>query len=273
MGETGVQSKRRLDTAGRRCHARRRAWENSGMSVGRRNGRIDTIRGISILLVLLHHFNIAYRLPLSPLGTLLSPWLVRAICRNGNYGVTMFFATSGFLITSNALARWGGLDRVSPRPFYALRVARIAPCLLLLLVLVDALGLTGLPIFASRSENGAPVPMWQGNLAALSFTVNLLMARYGWFNYCLGVLWSLSVEEVFYLFFPLVGLLLRRPRYLVLFWSLLVAVGPVYRATHQGDEAGFLYNYLACFDGIAAGCLAALAAHGTPILARLRSRT
>ena len=228
------------------------------MSVGVRNNGVDLLRSAAILLVLLHHFNIAYDLLHSALGQALSPWLVRAVCRNGNYGVTMFFAVSGFLITSNALRRWGSLGQVRAGAFYGLRFARIAPCLLLLLVLVDALGLTGLPIFANQSEAGPSVSFLQANLAALSFRMNVLMARAGWFNYCLCVLWSLSVEEVFYLAFPLLCRVLRRPALLVGFWLLVIGVGPAWRFMHQNDEAGFLYAYLACFDGIAIGCCAAL---------------
>ena len=241
------------------------------MSVGVRNNGVDLLRSATILLVLLHHFNIAYDLPHSALGQALSPGLVRAVCRNGNYGVTMFFAVSGFLITSNALRRWGSLDRVRVGTFYGLRFARIGPCLLLLLALVDALGLTGLPIFANQPEFGPPVSVLQGNLAALSFRMNVLMARSGWFNYCLCVLWSLSVEEVFYLAFPVLCRVLRRPALLTGFWLLVVAIGPVWRAAHRGDEAGFLYAYLACFDGIAIGCCTALLSR-VPLLSRQASR-
>ena len=227
------------------------------MSVGVRNQGVDLLRSAAILLVLLHHFNIAYDLPHSPLGQALSPWLVRAACRNGNYGVTMFFAVSGYLITSNALRRWGSLREVRPGTFYRLRIARILPCLLLLLAVVDALGWSGLPIFANRAEAGPPVSFVQADLAALSFRMNVLMARAGWFNYCLCVLWSLSVEEVFYLAFPLLCRGLRRPALLV-GWLLVIAIGPAWRAAHAGDEAGFLYAYPACFDGIAIGCCTAL---------------
>ncbi|MCQ8241416.1 acyltransferase family protein [Rhizosaccharibacter radicis] len=243
------------------------------MSIGRRNGRIDLIRGISIALVLLHHFNIAYRLPASPLGTLFGPELVRAVCRNGNYGVTMFFTVSGFLITGNALRRWGELDRVRPLPFYGLRVARILPCLLLLLVPVTLLGLAGVPMFANRAEAGPPVSFLRANLAALSFTMNLLMQRAGWFSYCLCVLWSLSVEEVFYVCFPLICAGLRRPRRIVAVWIACILLGPTWRFFHQSDEAGFLYATPACLDGIAIGCLAALAATRSGVMQWLRSPT
>ena len=228
------------------------------MSVGVRNQGVDFLRSAAILLVLLHHFNIAYDLPHSPLGQALSPGLVRAVCRNGNYGVTMFFAVSGYLITSNALRRWGSLREVRPGTFYRLRIARILPCLLLLLAVVNVLGWSGLPIFANHPEAGPPVSFLQADLAALSFRMNVLMARAGWFNYCLCVLWSLSVEEVFYLAFPLLCRGLRRPALLVGFWLLVIAIGPIWRAAHADDEAGFLYAYLACFDGIAIGCCTAL---------------
>lgn len=229
------------------------------MSVGSRNRRIDMLRGVSILLVLLHHYNIVYRLPGTFLGTLLTPTFVRAVVRNGNYGVTLFFVISGFLITSNALKRWGSLDQLRPKAFYWLRVARILPCLLLLLGMVALLSAAGLSLFQSHLPGTHQVvsPFLVYG-AALSFWMNVLIGRLGWVNYPLGVLWSLSVEEVFYLTFPVVSLLLRRPRRIVVFWTAIVLIGPVYRFTHQGDEGGFLYAYFAAFDGIAIGCLTAL---------------
>ena len=75
------------------------------MGVGLRNGRIDMTRGVSILLVLLHHFNIAYPLDGTTLSRVFGWGAVYAVLRNGNYGVTMFFVVSGYLITGNALRR------------------------------------------------------------------------------------------------------------------------------------------------------------------------
>ncbi|NPD66090.1 acyltransferase [Lichenicola cladoniae] len=231
------------------------------MSIGIRNRRIDLIRGVSILLVLLHHFNIAYHLSDTLLGTILTPGGIRAIVRNGNYGVTMFFVISGFLITSNAEKRWGELRHVGMRTFYGLRIARIVPCLLLLLVTVDLLAFGGLSMFRSHAEGStAPFSMLLVNLAALTFWMNVLLAQSGWVNYPLGVLWSLSIEEVFYISFPIICLVLRRDRFIAAFWLVIVAIGPLYRLTHQADESGFLYAYFASFDGIAIGCCTALLA-------------
>lgn len=240
------------------------------MSTGHRNPRIDLIRGISILLVLLHHFNIAYRLNDTPLAELISWDAVRAVVRNGNYGVTMFFVISGYLITSNANRRWPDFARMDLRGFYVLRVARIVPCLLLLLGVADILALSGIAIFQNHAPQGTQVSLWVVNLASLTFWMNVLIGLYGWVNYPLGVLWSLSVEEVFYLTFPLLCVLLRRPSRLIAFWAVIIVVGPLYRAAHQGDEGDFLYSYFACFDGIAIGCCTALLAgkRPMPLLAR-----
>ncbi|WP_175691475.1 acyltransferase family protein [Burkholderia anthina] len=230
------------------------------MSTGPRNARIDMLRGVSILLVLLHHFNIPYSLRDTSVARVFGWDAVHAVVRNGNYGVTMFFVISGYLITSNARRRWGSLDALDVRAFYVSRIARIVPCLLLLLALVNGLAAAGVPIFENHAPQGIAVSFWLVNLASLTFWMNVLIGAAGWVNYALGVLWSLSVEEVFYLSFPLLCLALRREAWLFAFWAVVVAIGPVYRFTHAGDESGFLYAYFACFDGIAIGCCTALLA-------------
>ncbi|MBN3851795.1 acyltransferase [Paraburkholderia sp. Ac-20340] len=228
---------------------------------GGRNGQIDIMRGIAILLVLFHHFNIAYRLDDTALARAIGWDAVRAVARNGNYGVTMFFVISGYLITTNALKRWNDLRNIELRAFYVLRIARIAPALVLLLVVVNSLAWAGIPIFMNHAQQGEPVlSFWLVNLASLTFWMNVLIGAHGWVNYALGVLWSLSVEEVFYLSFPLLCLVLRREAWLFAVWAAFIVIGPLYRLGHQGEEEQFLYAYFACFDGIATGCCAALLA-------------
>ena len=222
-----------------------------------RDARIDMLRGVSILLVLLHHFNIPYSLKDTGLAALLGWPFLHALARNGNYGVTMFFVVSGFLITRNALDRWGGLDRIRPGAFYTLRAARILPCLLLALLTVDALALAGVQIFGNRAD--AAVSLWTVNAAALTAWVNVLIVQHGWINYPLGVLWSLSVEMAFYLLFPLACLALRRAGAgRAGGWA--HRRGPLYRLASQGEAGAYLYGYAACFDAIAMGCCAAVLA-------------
>jgi len=238
------------------------------MSIGLRSLRIDVIRGVGILLVLLHHFNIAYRLEDTILARVLGWDAVRAVARNGNYGVTMFFVVSGYLITSNIERRWAGFANVNARAFYTLRVARILPCLLLLLAVVNLLAAGGVTIFQNRPQGGEPISFWLVDFASLTFWMNVLIGRNGWFNYPLGVLWSLSVEEVFYVAFPLLCLLLRREARLLAFWALVIVAGPLWRLAHQGDEGGYLYAYAASFDGIAIGCCTAVLARKVALRGR-----
>ncbi|MFP3742636.1 acyltransferase [Achromobacter sp. SIMBA_011] len=226
------------------------------MNAAPRDDAIDMLRGLSILLVLLHHFNIAYPLRDTALAGVIGWPLLHAIARNGNYGVTIFFVISGFLITRNALERWGSLNAIRPAPFWRLRLARIVPTLALTLLAVDALALAGLPLFANRA--GSAVSLWTANAAALGAWMNVLVIREGWINYALGVMWSLSVEMAFYLLFPLACAWLRPGAGLRTLAALLIVAGPLYRLANQGESEAYLYGYLACFDAIAIGCCAAV---------------
>lgn len=209
------------------------------------------------MLVLVLHFHIAYDLAASPLGRIFSPAFVEALARNGNYGVTIFFVVSGYLITSTSLRRFGSLARVSAGKFYSFRFARIFPCLLLVLLIITTLGMAGVPYFRS---NHAGASLLLADVSILTFWHNVLMAKVGYFNYGLNILWSLSVEEVFYFTFPLLCLLLRRTWVIAAVWLVAIFFGPLYRSWHSEDEILFLYGYFACFDAIALGCCVAVLA-------------
>jgi peptidoglycan/LPS O-acetylase OafA/YrhL len=225
-----------------------------------RNYKIDILRGVSILLVLIHHFNIPYKLHDTFLGIPIGgESLSTLIARNGNYGVTMFFVISGFLITQHTLQRSGSLAQIKLKDFYIRRIARIMPCLVLLVTMVSVLGSLGLQPFINQSPNGEEVSYAVTILSALSFWMNLLIIEYGWANYALGVLWSLSVEEVFYLAFPVLCLALGRGKGFIVFLLAVIAYAPYFRALHFGEESGaYLYHYFSSFDGIAIGCLTAI---------------
>lgn len=225
-----------------------------------RNYKIDVLRGISIFLVLIHHFNIPYKLHDTFLGFyIFGESLSTLIARNGNYGVTMFFVISGFLITQNTLQRSGSLATINVKDFYIRRIARIMPCLVLLVAMVTLLGALGLKPFMNQAPNGLEVSYAFTVFSAFSFWMNILIIDYGWVNYALGVLWSLSVEEMFYLAFPLLCMALGRSKGFVLFLVAIICYAPYFRALHFGEESGaYLYHYFASFDGIAMGCLTAL---------------
>jgi peptidoglycan/LPS O-acetylase OafA/YrhL len=229
--------------------------------------RIDILRGLSILAVIFHHINLRIRIELTPLGQRLPNSVANDLGWNGYNGVIIFFAISGFLITTTCLRRWNSLDRISVRKFYRIRFARIAPLLLALLTVLAALHVLRVPSYtidAHRSTLGRAL------LAALTFHLNWLEARHGYLPANWDVLWSLSVEEMFYLFFPLLCSLVKRRSALVSIFIAFVLVGPFARTVFTQNEYWADNGYLSCTDAIALGCLAALFADRVLLKANAR---
>lgn len=227
-----------------------------------RNLYVDLLRGMSILVVLLLHYTLAYKLVASPLAQWVPAPILRALFYNGNYGVSVFFVISGFLITSTMVSRYGSLAKIDVAHFYKLRFFRLYPLIVLALVLITVLGIAGLSKFSNivKGENLGNGYFVIGDLSVLTFWHNILMQQVGYFNYAMNIYWSLSVEEVFYLLYPLVLLVFRRGWMLAALAGLCFVVGPVYRGLHRDNELFFMYGNLACIDMLAYGCLAAIVA-------------
>ena len=221
-----------------------------------RNGWMDILRAWAAFSVILLHLNIRVPSSDTALGAWLPGPLYRALVSSGFHGVRTFFVLSGFLIMTRTLARWGSPEQIVPSQFYRMRFARIAPCLLLFIVAQSALELLGVPVFSSAATR--PTHLGTAILSALTFNFNWLEARYGYQPGAWDVLWSLSVEEAFYLGFPLACILTRSRRWLTPLLGVFVVVGPIVRAQLSNDEPWQDYSYLACMDGMAWGCLAAL---------------
>ena len=217
---------------------------------------VDLLRALAIFFVLMNHVNIRLLLAKVPYLRGLPHQLVNALVWNGQPGVQIFFAVSGFLITSTTIRRWGSLSHVSVRDFYLLRFARIAPLLLFLLALLSVLHLAHLSDFVVPAKTGG---LGRALLAALTFHVNVLEAQRGYLPGNWDILWSLSVEEMFYLFFPIVCYFFGRGKLFVAILLAFVALGPFGRtAFAHGNDVWRDYSYLAGMDAIALGCLTAL---------------
>jgi peptidoglycan/LPS O-acetylase OafA/YrhL len=219
---------------------------------------IDVLRGLCILAVVLHHINLRIRFNQSGVGKLFGAAANRVLFWSGYYGVIVFFVISGFLITTWSLKRWGSLNNISIKQFYSMRFARIVPCLLGLLVVLSILDRAGVPRFTINTQHTS---LGHALFAALTFHVNWLESRTGYLPASWDVLWSLSVEEVFYLFFPLLCTLVRKQLLLILLLGAFVVVGPLARTILTHNELWADYGYLSCMDGIALGCLAAIVAN------------
>ena len=217
---------------------------------------IDLLRGLAIFFVLMNHVNMRLLIARVPYTNGLPDQLVSSLVWNGQLGVQIFFAVSGFLITATTIRRWGSLSRVSVRGFYLMRFARIAPLLLLLLAVLSILHFAQFKDFVVSAKTGG---LAQALFAALTFHVNVLEAKRGYLPGNWDILWSLSVEEVFYFFFPLVARLFGRGKMLIVLLIGFVALGPFARTVlAHGNEIWKEYSYLGGMDAIALGCLTAL---------------
>ncbi|HEV3163479.1 MAG TPA: acyltransferase [Isosphaeraceae bacterium] len=213
---------------------------------------LDGLRFVAFILVYLFHNGVA------DLSGLVGPAVARTMLFNGWVGVQLFFVLSGFLITTLLLreeARYGRLDL---KAFWVRRILRIWP--LYYLTVAIAFGL--LPWADGAFGSSAP-PSWVGKHvpAFLLFLGNWSMVFHGPVaTDAQSVLWSVCVEEQFYVVCPL--LLAFVPNRLRLACVLGLMVGSIAVRCHlaQSNPEQFViqYNSLAQFDTLLSGIALAL---------------
>jgi peptidoglycan/LPS O-acetylase OafA/YrhL len=165
---------------------------------------LDGMRAVSVLAVVVGHLA----------GTAGAPDLLRPLDHLGYIGVRVFFVISGYLITYLLLTEKAATSSISLYGFYARRAIRILPAFYLYLAVVIVFALGG-----AVQLGGMEV------LAAATFVINYLDER----SWVLNHIWSLSVEEQFYLFWPCVVLMLSR-KGLALAAVLVLIASPLVRA-------------------------------------------
>ena len=166
---------------------------------------LDGLRALAVFAVLLYHAQLT--------------WIP-----GGFLGVEVFFVISGYLITALLLEEWRRQGRINVIGFWMRRARRLLPALYLLLVVTLAFAVVFLPGEVARLREDA--------LAAFGYVTNwyLIVGEESYFEAVgrpslLQHLWSLAVEEQFYVLWPLVlvaGMMLLRGR--ALFITLLGAV-------------------------------------------------
>ncbi len=210
---------------------------------------LDGWRAVSIFLVLAAHSKFVPGFPAAWKEACF--WLL-----NGNMGVRTFFVISGFLITWLMLVERDKTGQISLKHFYIRRILRIFPVYFVFLGVVFLIQLS--------------TPFHQGDRAWISnVTFTTGMEPPGAGNTVLtGHLWSLAVEEQFYILWPLLvvgfSLAMHRGKALV-FLAVPVVVAPVFRAfvylkMLPGDLSWIVTNYTfpTNCDSLAVGCAAAI---------------
>ena len=165
---------------------------------------LDGIRGIAVLIVVASH------LPVLLSYQVVTPWNnVNRLLSGGFLGVDIFFVLSGFLITSLLLMERSNQARISLPKFYARRGLRLLPALCLLLA-VDFM----ISIFEKSSLSGQWNETWTSLLYLNNWYHVWPWLRHGSLNFesNLGHLWSLAVEEQFYLLWPITLIFLLKLR-------------------------------------------------------------
>jgi peptidoglycan/LPS O-acetylase OafA/YrhL len=175
---------------------------------------------------------------------------------NGGTGVSIFFVLSGFLITYLLISEYEMNFKISIKNFYIRRVLRIWP----LYFLVVAFSFLIYPFL--KSLIGMNNPLGSNFLYHLTFlsnfdVINIEKLCYGSDAMSQNITWSVSIEEQFYLFWPLIFVFL--PRRLWIYSISLVIIGSIiFRIIHNNDGIVLYFHTFSVLLDLGIGGLMAL---------------
>jgi len=208
----------------------------------RRAPALDGLRTVAIAMVILYHLHVPQ-------------------FEGGFIGVTVFFALSGFLITTLLLGEHRRTGRIRLGSFWLKRLLRLYPALLALVVV-------GLLLWNWVGDyKGASFGPGEAAFIALTYTGNLFRSFWDTTQGVFAHTWSLSMEEQFYLVWPPVLVLLflvrSRRRWLLaglgaVIVGCSVAAGLVYRTPNSGATPDVYFSPVLGVVPLATGCLLAL---------------
>jgi peptidoglycan/LPS O-acetylase OafA/YrhL len=189
---------------------------------------------------------------------------------NGDLGVSFFFVLSGFLITYLLLKEKEETSGISIRNFYMRRVLRIWP--LYFLVVLICLLLT--PHLQQFIHGAFPLKIGIAKLNSflyMSFLGNFDFVYHGISNTLIAPLWSVSVEEQFYLAWPLIIAFVPR-KFLLHVFVLLICASVCYRLFLSGGKnVNLKFHTFSSLSDLATGALLAWLSFREKFLVLMRS--
>ncbi len=224
---------------------------------------VDLVRSVAILVVLAGHLQALFVNHGSKYYALEYLWY--KFWLNHGYGVSIFFVVSGFLITRLIALDKPGLFNPDLRSFYFRRIGRLLPLLIwtcIAGVVFSLIANPNTPQFKYCFGNPKVTISFPLLIILSTFSMNWYKVFHANHHLSLGshwdLLWSLSIEEQFYLFYPLILKRLGNERNLVLLLVFLVILGPIsiligWRFCPHNNI--MIYNSFAAFNLIAMGCL------------------
>jgi peptidoglycan/LPS O-acetylase OafA/YrhL len=215
---------------------------------------LDGMRFLAFFAVFVHHAatNLGYYSPHKSWD-----YAKKNFLQNGDLGVSFFFVLSGFLITYLLLSEKERHGKINIKNFYIRRVLRIWPVYYLVVILC----LFFFPILNNHIPGGFPITGDTSEISPilyLTFLGNFDFMIHGIHNFLIGPLWSVSVEEQFYLFWPLLIAFIPK-RFLMPSFITVIAASIGYRyfiADGRGLEVRF--HSLSSMSDLAIGAMIAL---------------
>lgn len=177
-------------------------------------------------------------------------FLKKYLFAGGQLGVNMFFVLSGFLITYLLISEREISGKINVKNFYIRRVLRIWP----LYFFCVFFGFIIFPLFKSMfgevpNETAQPIYYF---FFASNFD---LMRSGGADSSMLNILWSVSIEEQFYLFWPLVVMLVNKKRLWIVLLLIIIASN-IFRYIYR-DRFGIELHTFSAANDLGMGCITA----------------